>query len=199
MADSVEAVIAVLEALLREDRGDLLDASVYAILARLRRFNRDAHAKVNEQRQSTMDARNAVDQTHLGLQNLLYERRHLEREIQKCREFQFIYQDIPLYSLEEFTRLASAEAATPDEHELMKNRLEFEFAERARLEERKKMLINERDQLLRLKKENRVRMDTQTREENELAKKATNLGNILSELTITSSRQSPAQAEAMIV
>jgi len=199
MADSVEAVIAVLEALLREDRGDLLDASVYAILARLRRFNRDAHAKVNEQRQSTMDARNAVDQTHLGLQNLLYERRHLEREIQKCREFQFIYQDIPLYSLEEFTRLSPAEAATPDEHELMKNRLEFEFAERARLEERKKMLINERDQLLRLKKENRVRMDTQTREENELAKKATNLGNILSELTITSSRQSPAQAEAMIV
>lgn len=32
------------------------------------------------------------------------------------------------------------------------------------------MLINERDQLLRLKKENRVRMDTQNREENELAK-----------------------------
>lgn len=162
MADSVEAVIAVLEALLREDRGDLLDASVYAILARLRRFNRDAHAKVNEQRQSTMDARNAVDHTHLGLQNLLYERRHLEREIQKCREFQyvrptvfltcaqlthsppprvipcsispvrFIYQDIPLYSLEEFTRLVPAEAAPIDEHELMKNRLEFEFAERTR-------------------------------------------------------------------
>jgi hypothetical protein len=39
-----------------------------------------------------------------------------------------------------------------------------------RLEERKKMLINERDQLLKLKKENRVRMDTQTREESELAK-----------------------------
>jgi len=44
----------------------------------------------------------------------------------------FIYQDIPLYSLEEFTRLAPAEAATTDEHELMKNRLEFEFAERTR-------------------------------------------------------------------
>lgn len=39
-----------------------------------------------------------------------------------------------------------------------------------RLEERKKMLINERDQLLKLKKENRARMDTQAREETELAK-----------------------------
>ena len=90
MADTVEAVVAVLEAVLGSEGEDLLDASVYAILARLRRFNRDAHAKVNEQRQSTMDARNAVDQTHLGLQNLLYERRHLEREIQKCREFQYV-------------------------------------------------------------------------------------------------------------
>jgi hypothetical protein len=90
MADTVEAVVAVLEAVLRAEREDLLDASVYAILARLRRFNRDAHARVNEQRQSTMDARNAIDQTHLGLQNLLYERRHLEREIQKCREFQYV-------------------------------------------------------------------------------------------------------------
>ena len=39
-----------------------------------------------------------------------------------------------------------------------------------RFEEKRKMLINERDQLLKLKKENRARMDTQAREENELVK-----------------------------
>jgi hypothetical protein len=44
----------------------------------------------------------------------------------------FIYQDIPLYGLDEFARLAPADAGTIDEHELMKNRLEFEFAERTR-------------------------------------------------------------------
>lgn len=90
MADTVEALVAVLEAVLRAEQEELLNARVYAILARLRRFNRDAHARVNEQRQSTMEARNAIDQTHLGLQNLLYERRHIEREIQKCREFQYV-------------------------------------------------------------------------------------------------------------
>lgn len=88
MAETPENAVAILEALLSSENGDLLDASAYAVLARLRRFNRDAHARVNEQRQTTMDARNAMDQTHLGLQNLLYERRYLEREIQKAREFQ---------------------------------------------------------------------------------------------------------------
>lgn len=44
----------------------------------------------------------------------------------------FIYQDVPIYDFEEFSRLAPEEATTIDEHELMKNRLEFEFAERTR-------------------------------------------------------------------
>lgn len=88
MTETPDAVVAVLEALIGNEQEALLDAKAYAILARLRRFNRDAHARVNEQRQQTMDARNAVDQTHLGLQNSLYERRHIEREIQKCRQFQ---------------------------------------------------------------------------------------------------------------
>ena len=47
-----------------------------------------------------------------------------------------IYQDVPLYSLEEFKRLAPEEARTEDvlsdEHQLMLNRLSFELAERQR-------------------------------------------------------------------
>jgi hypothetical protein len=31
-----------------------------------------------------------MDQTHLRLQNLLYEKRHLEREIEKCRQFAYV-------------------------------------------------------------------------------------------------------------
>lgn len=47
-----------------------------------------------------------------------------------------IYQDVPLYSLEEFKELAPEEARNDhvlsDEHQLMLNRLSFELAERQR-------------------------------------------------------------------
>lgn len=47
-----------------------------------------------------------------------------------------IYQDVPLYGLDEFKRLAPEEARTDnvlsDEHQLMLNRLSFELAERQR-------------------------------------------------------------------
>lgn len=73
-----------------------------------------------------------MDQTHLGLQNLLYEKRHLEREIEKCRQFAWVsvscilqsttltrairsvYQDIPLYSREEFEERAPEEMRTEE-------------------------------------------------------------------------------------
>lgn len=47
-----------------------------------------------------------------------------------------IYQDVPLYTLEEFKKLAPEAARTEDvfsdEHQLMLNRLSFELAERQR-------------------------------------------------------------------
>jgi hypothetical protein len=46
--------------------------------------------------------------------------------------YRFIYQDIDLHGLDEFESLAPEAANTIDEHELMKNRLEFEFTERRR-------------------------------------------------------------------
>lgn len=50
--------------------------------------------------------------------------------------FSSVYQDIPLYSIEEFKRLAPEPARTDevleDEHQLMLNRLSFELAERQR-------------------------------------------------------------------
>lgn len=47
-----------------------------------------------------------------------------------------IYQDVPLYTLDEFQNLAPPEARTDvvlkDDHQLMLNRLSFELAERQR-------------------------------------------------------------------
>jgi len=58
-----------------------------ALVARLKSLNRTANAAARARKQATAEARQEMDQTHLGLQNLLYEKRHLEREIEKCRQF----------------------------------------------------------------------------------------------------------------
>lgn len=60
-----------------------------ALLARLKALNRSANVATRTHKQATADARQDMDQTHLGLQNLLYEKRHLEREIDKCRQFAY--------------------------------------------------------------------------------------------------------------
>jgi len=190
--DTPTAVVDAFEALLEADDCDSPALSAYAgsLVARLRHLNREGNMSTQAHRQFTADARSAMDQTHLGLQNLLYERRHLEREIQKCRQFEFIYQDIRLHPLEEFAQLVPGSAMEEDEHQLMKTRLEFEFVERGRLEEKKKQLTLERDRLLREKKDHRIRLETESREESEFAKKAAALDSILSELTLMTS--SPA-------
>jgi hypothetical protein len=61
-----------------------------ALVARLKALNRNANAATRACKQATTEARHDMDQTHLGLQNLLYEKRHLEREIDKCRQFAFV-------------------------------------------------------------------------------------------------------------
>ena len=58
-----------------------------ALFARLKALNRAANAATRAHKQQTAETRHDMDQTYLGLQNLLYEKRHLEREIEKCRQF----------------------------------------------------------------------------------------------------------------
>jgi THO complex subunit 5 len=91
-----------------------------------------------------------------------------------------IYQDVPLYSLEEFKRLAPEEARTEavlqDEHQLMLNRLSFELVERQRyalltrptllwlsfassLDQRKRELLQEKEELLKESKSKVTTMD----------------------------------------
>ncbi|KZT39604.1 hypothetical protein SISSUDRAFT_1045276 [Sistotremastrum suecicum HHB10207 ss-3] len=129
-----------------------------ALLAWLKALHRSANVATRAIKQQTAEARLAMDQTHLGLQNLLYERRHLEREIDKCRQFASIYQDVPLHSLEEFKEIAPDEAKTEEvfinEHSLMLNRLSFELAERHRLEERRKALQAVKEAKLKVYKDN---------------------------------------------
>jgi THO complex subunit 5 len=58
-----------------------------ALIGRLKSLNRAANTATRVRKEATAEARHEMDQSHLGLQNLLYEKRHLEREIEKCRQF----------------------------------------------------------------------------------------------------------------
>jgi len=58
-----------------------------ALFGQLKAHNRAANGQTRSHKQATADARTQMDQAHLALQNLLYEKRHLEREIDKCRQF----------------------------------------------------------------------------------------------------------------
>lgn len=58
-----------------------------ALFARLKALNRSANTATRAHKQATADARHEMDQTYLSLQNFQYEKRHLEREIEKCRQF----------------------------------------------------------------------------------------------------------------
>lgn len=73
-------------ALLTDHNNQLSQQSGH-LFASLKATNRAAAALVRLTKQQTAQARLAMDQAHLHLQNLLYERRHLEREIEKCNRF----------------------------------------------------------------------------------------------------------------
>ncbi|KAH7914340.1 Fms-interacting protein-domain-containing protein [Hygrophoropsis aurantiaca] len=155
-----DAAIGLLQELVSPDNvsadPNTLHIKASALVARLKALNRNANAATRAHKQATTEARQEMDQTHLGLQNLLYEKRHLEKEIDKCRQFASIYQDVPLYSLTEFKELAPPEARTEDAlqnpHQLMLNRLSFELAERQRLDLRRKELTTQKEDLLKQSK-----------------------------------------------
>ena len=65
----------------------LVNIRAGALFARLKALNRAANHATRAHKNATADARHEMDQTYLSLQNLLYEKRHLEREIEKCRQF----------------------------------------------------------------------------------------------------------------
>ncbi|KAF4574599.1 THOC5 family protein [Pleurotus pulmonarius] len=153
-----------------------------ALIGRLKSLNRAANNATRVHKEATAAARLEMDQSHLGLQNLQYEKRHLEREIEKCRQFASIYQDIPLYSLEEFKDLAPPEAQTDDQHQLMLNRLAFELAERQRLDTKKKELVQQKEQLLKQSKTQVSTMDNVKAQIDALVKTAAEIQKKVDEL-----------------
>lgn len=88
---SPDDVIEKLRQLVSDDhlQGDtaVLHIRATALIGRLKSLNRAANVATRFRKDVTAAARHEMDQSHLGLENLLYEKRHLEREIEKCRQF----------------------------------------------------------------------------------------------------------------
>ncbi|GAA5873277.1 hypothetical protein JCM1840_000016 [Sporobolomyces johnsonii] len=142
-------------------------AQAAPLFGALHSVNRTSLLFAKQCRAKTQDARLDMDAAHLRLQNLLFERNHLEREIRSCEEYSSEYQNLPLHSLEELQELANAEEppaglklplpegdTEESAHELMLTRLAFELAERKRFEEERKTLGVQKAKLV---KENEVK------------------------------------------
>ena len=68
----------------------VIQTRALALFGQLKAHNRAANAQTRSHKQATADARMQMDHAHLALQNLLFEKRHLEREIEKCRQFAWV-------------------------------------------------------------------------------------------------------------
>ena len=61
-----------------------------SLISQLKSLKRASNQATRLTKDATTAARHEMDQSHLRLQNLLYEKRHLEREIEKCRQFAYV-------------------------------------------------------------------------------------------------------------
>ncbi|ORY82408.1 Fms-interacting protein-domain-containing protein [Leucosporidium creatinivorum] len=142
-------------------------ASSTPLFSALHAVNRDTLSFARDCKARTQDARLEMDSAHLRLQNLMFERNHLEREICKCEEFESEYQNLPLLPLEDFHNLAKlptppAGFTVPvpeDPHELMLARLQFELAERQRFEDERKELGTRKAALLKTNQAKKTKLE----------------------------------------
>lgn len=120
---------------------------VSAYLSRLRLQTRKAAYAARTTKLETAEARKHVDGLLLQLQNLYYEQRHLSGEIASCEDYNHSYRDLPLIDTEEYLERFPDQQELSEE-ELMPNMIEFEAAERARMEQERLDLMKVKEKLI---------------------------------------------------
>ncbi|TIC17251.1 hypothetical protein E3Q13_02592 [Wallemia mellicola] len=125
-----------------ESQAEISKVQKVALLSHLKALNRDNSALIRQSKQNAAHQAQLSDNVHAKVQNLLYERRHLEQEIERCRNFKTTYDKLPLISLEEYNSIQRDEESMKDndEHTLMLNRLRHELNTRRELSDRRKEL-----------------------------------------------------------
>ncbi|KAI8359119.1 Fms-interacting protein-domain-containing protein [Choanephora cucurbitarum] len=109
---------------------------------------------LKQSKEATAEAKERMNEKQVGLQGVMYEKRHILEDIVQCRQFRSVYQDIELIPLEEFKAKADPEFLQnlDDPHQLMINRLKYELVVRKALKEQQEALQLKRAELI---KENR--------------------------------------------
>ncbi|KAF8505597.1 hypothetical protein F5888DRAFT_1798593 [Russula emetica] len=134
-----------------------------ALFARLKALNRDANAA----------ARHGPDPPPSP--NLLYEKRHLEREIEKCRQFAYV-------SISSLPQKLIRKMCCQTDHQLTLNRLGFELVERQRLDRKVKELAQEKEELLKSSKSQAATTESVKTQIETLLKTASEIGKKVEEL-----------------
>ncbi|TQN74501.1 putative THOC5 family protein [Colletotrichum shisoi] len=116
-------------------------------ISQLRGLHRSANFDARDTKAQTAEARHEVDRLHLQLQNLYYEQRHLEGEIDACGSYDHTYQKLSLIPVENFVAL-HPEHADDDENALMVARIGHERAEREALEQQRLELVGRKQKLI---------------------------------------------------
>ncbi|BGP38611.1 hypothetical protein JCM10450v2_002560 [Rhodotorula kratochvilovae] len=170
------------------------------LFAALHGMNRAAQLSAKECRARSQDARLEMDAAHLRLQNLLFERNHIEREIRSAEEYSSEYQNLPLHSVDELRELAAREEppaglqvplpegdTQESAHELMLARLAFELAERKRFEEERKELGHVKAKLVKENEVKKARLEELEKQLTDFVEKAKSIQSKMQEEPATGS------------
>lgn len=145
-----------------EERFALLHASS-PFFAQLRSISRRVHEDARNGKGKVTEIRSRVDNASLALQNLKYQKRHLQEEIRNCKSFQSIYENVSLIDVDQFIQSApdseKTDEITTNAHKLYLARLRFELSERKRLEEEKQQLQSKRAALMKENRKKKQRLE----------------------------------------
>eukprot|EP00038_Savillea_parva_P009756 m.185654 g.185654 ORF g.185654 m.185654 type:complete len:697 (-) comp16519_c0_seq1:116-2206(-) len=141
---------------------DLLTASLL-LTTDVKRVVRTAYRNWRDAADQTTAMRDLVDERYLQLQNVMFEKMHVNNEIRRCQRFRSRHHDLDLLPAKEALGDDTPPEVFADAHQLMLARLENELAvrrrlrsERARLAEAKteaeRTLERKREQLQKLPK-----------------------------------------------
>eukprot|EP00039_Didymoeca_costata_P022840 m.5327 g.5327 ORF g.5327 m.5327 type:complete len:620 (+) comp3275_c0_seq1:2-1861(+) len=133
---------------LKKDKKDIREKVVAMLLlfVDLKRLVRQSFENVDSVSGDTSHTKEQVDSLHLQLQNLLYQKIHIQNESRRCYQFRSRHDDIDLISEEEFFKACPEHKELKDDpHKLMIVRLEHEDRERKRLSEAVKKLKEQKN------------------------------------------------------
>lgn len=130
----------------------------------LKKLNRMAQIRCKSVKDMTLESKQKLDENNLGLQNLLYEIIHLDREVCNCLQFKSKHEDIALVPVAEFYRTAPKEISNEDEtltdvHSQTLARLDWELESRKRLSNEMKDTLDQKENVYARIKKKRQDLD----------------------------------------